>query len=109
MTCWGTRRRERLTRILSGVCLHLRGNCCLGDLRLRAQRLGVDQMSALSGLCAHLLDVLLDVGVLSEVSLDLSGHAGTAIKRSPGQSRVELRSHRDGRLYHTQTIPGYSL
>ena len=67
MTCWGTRRWGRLTGIPNGVYLPLRGNFCLDDLRLRAQPLGVDQMSALCGLCAHFLDVLLDVGALSEV------------------------------------------
>jgi len=66
-------------------------------------------MSALVRLSAHFLDVLLDVRVLSKVSLYLSRYVGTAVKRGPRQCRVKLRRHRDGRLYHTPTIPGYSF
>src|SRR4029077_11444227 len=73
-----------------------------------AQCLGVDEMGALGGVRSHLLDVFLNKGALSEVSLDLSGYAGAPIERGPDQGRVELRRHRDGRLYHTPAIPGYS-
>jgi hypothetical protein len=75
----------RLTGIPSGVCLPLRGSCCLGDLSLWAKCLGVDQMCALGGFCAHFSDVLLDVGAFPEVSLNLSGDIGAAIKRGPSQ------------------------
>jgi hypothetical protein len=106
----GTRRRAALTMTPSGACLLLRRSSCRSDLsRLRAQRLWIHKMSAIVGLCTHLCDVFLDVHVLPEVSLDLSGYIGTAIQSGPSQRRVELWSHRNCRLYHTPAIPGYSI